>query len=553
MIKIKILGINDCKDAAAVVIKDGKIESAVEEERFIYKRHKDVFPYKSVNYSLKNKDVDCITYGMDYKRFKVPSLKNYFIPLLLSQKRIRILGVMDKIPQRYVGKIADLCYSALFKGLMAQRAKQRRELDFKLKKPSYIIPHHLAHAASAYRVSGFKKANILVLDGSGEAESTSLFVGNNEITKLKSYSQDNSLGILYTMVTILLGLSRYGQGKTMALASYGKEDKQFQNMLRFKGRDYEVSMNKLPELSKLKRYPHEKLQKIHEDIAATLQTKLETAALNLLETLYEQTGYKNLCIAGGVALNCAMNSALLNSDYVKRIFVQPAANDAGVALGSALELAYEKGFKSKRMMHAYYGPEYTNDEIKETLLKTKLDCSFYEDIEGVAADLLSKDKIIGWFQGKMELGPRALGNRSILASPTKSYTRDKVNDIKKRERWRPLAPSVLEEKMKFYFINTHPSPFMNLTFEVNPEKQHEIPAIVHVDGSARVQTVTKEANKRYYNLIKKFETNTGIPLLLNTSFNSRNQPIVRTPADAINTFKYVGLDYLIMGNWVIKK
>lgn len=550
---MKILGVNDCKDAAAVIIEDGKIISAVEEERFIYKRHKDAFPHKSIDYSLKNRDIDHITYGIDHDKFKVPSFKNYLIPLTFFKKRIKCLDVLDKLPQNYIRRFADACYYIFFKNLMAQRMRDRRKLGLKLKKPSHIIPHHLAHAASAYRASGFGKANILVLDGSGETESASLFIGDGEITKLKSYSQDNSLGILYTMVTVLLGLSRYGQGKTMALASYGNENPQFQKILQINDQGYQVSMNKVPTLNKFKRYSNERIQRIHEDIAATLQTRLEAAALKLLETIYMQTGYKNLCLAGGVALNCAMNSALLNSEYVRHIFVQPAANDAGIALGSALELAYQQGFKSQKMVHAYCGSEYTNDEIKEVLSKSKLKYSFHEDIESVATDLLIKNKIIGWFQGRMEFGPRALGNRSILANPMEFSIRDKVNDVKQRERWRPLAPSVLEEKMKFYFVNPHPSYFMNLTFQVRSEKQNEVPAIVHVDGSARVQTVVKETNKRFYCLIKKFGKNTGVPILLNTSFNTKNQPIVRTPKDAIETFKRMGLDYLVVGNWIVEK
>ena len=293
--------------------------------------------------------------------------------------------------------------------------------------------------------------------------------------------------------------------------------------------------------------------KLKRSIAATLQFSLEETATMLAEEVFEHTGYRNLCMAGGVALNCKMNSVILNSDFVNKIYIPSAPNDSGVALGAAIEVATQQGYRFKKLDHAYLGLVYYKNEIVKELKRSGLSFEYSEDIERIAAELISQGKIIGWFQGKMEFGPRALGNRSILADPTDPKIADKVNDIKHRERWRPLAPSILEEKMGNYFEKPYPSPFMSLTFQVKGEKQKEIPSVTHVDGSSRVQTVNKKANPKFYKLIKKFHNLTGVPLVLNTSFNDSGQPIVMTPKDAIESFRSMNLNFLIIGNYLIKK
>jgi len=272
----------------------------------------------------------------------------------------------------------------------------------------------------------------------------------------------------------------------------------------------------------------------------------------LVEELYEQTGYKNLCLAGGVALNCKMNFALLNSDFVKDMYIPSSPNDAGTSLGAALEVANKHGAKFKRLDYAYLGPEYGDEEIEKCVKGSNLKFEYYKDIEGVAAELISKGYVVGWFQGRMEFGPRALGNRSILADPTNPKIADKVNNIKHREKWRPLAPSISEERMGKYFEKPYPSPFMSLTFQVKEEKQKEIPSVTHVDGSARVQTVNRKTNPKFYKVIKEFGRITGTPVILNTSFNDMGQPIVMTPKDAIESFKRMNLDYLAIGNYLVK-
>lgn len=555
---MEILGIGDSSDSASVLLRDSSIFSCIEEERFSKKRHVDVFPKESIKYHLKKANSVNLAYGMNHPGFIIPRFDNYIIYPSLLPIRFPGCNSLSKLPQGFFINTANVAYWIAFKKLIYTRLVQRKRLSLRLKKRHDIVHHHLSHAAASYRVSGFRNSNILVLDGSGEDASTTLFAAdrNGEIEKIKSFNQNNSLGILYTMITALLGFGRFGQGKTMGLSPYGTPNKKFMKMILTGKGSYAVQMNRVKNLINYKRFLNQPIKKIHKDIAASLQHSLEKTALILVKHLYETTGYKNLCLSGGVALNCSMNSFLLNSGYVKNIFIQPAANDAGTALGAALELAYHKGIKFKKLKHAYLGPSYGNESIRTALKKSKLRFHNYKDIEGKAAELLARNKIIAWFQGNMEFGPRALGNRSILAAPDSKEIRDKVNTIKQRESWRPLAPSILEEEASKYFLNIVDSPFMNLTFKVRPEKKQEIGGVVHVDSSARLQTVSKEINKPFYNLIKAFYQIKGLPLVLNTSFNSRGMPIVMTPEDAISEFlkmERLGLNYLVMGNYLISK
>ncbi|MCK4240109.1 MAG: carbamoyl transferase, partial [Candidatus Atribacteria bacterium] len=270
--------------------------------------------------------------------------------------------------------------------------------------------------------------------------------------------------------------------------------------------------------------------------------------------LHDETGIRRFCLAGGSALNCVGNGKLLEQDFVDEIFIQPAASDDGTAIGAAY-LLYTAEHKSRfKMEHAYWGPEYSNEEVEEVLKKFDFKFDYYDDIEGIVAELLNRGEIVGRFQGRMEIGPRALGNRSILANPTIPEMADEVNiKVKHREPWRPFAPSMLEESAKEYLKNSYPSPFMILSSKVIEEKQKEIPAVVHVDGTTRAQTVTKKINQRYYRLISEFEKVSGVPVILNTSLNDRGEPIVCSPFDAINTFKKTGLTYLAIENYMVRK
>jgi len=302
------------------------------------------------------------------------------------------------------------------------------------------------------------------------------------------------------------------------------------------------------------RFKDEPMTQHYMDIAASGQRQLEKAGLKLLEIVSKHSKSRNLSLAGGITLNCTMNSMLYNSGMVDNIFIQPAAGDAGVSLGAACCAAVKKSYPLKKMEHTYFGPSYTNQQIGEILKRLKIGAVYHEKIEEVAASEIASGKIIGWFQGRMEFGPRALGSRSILADPRDPDMKDKINSlIKFREEFRPFAPSVLEEYKDEYFKSCPVSPFMTMIFDVQPDKKDVIPAVVHVDGTCRVQTVSKKTNLRYWTLIKKFQDLTGVPVVLNTSLNVNAEPIVESPSQAIATFAGCGMDVMILGNYYISK
>lgn len=546
-------------NSAAALVKDGKLIAMAEEERFNRIKHSKGFPYpkKSIDFCLKYagitlKNVDSISLGWA----SIPT--NLWMGFISSFKNPLFL----------------LKFPDIIKNLKTHKKyKHFNKLKY--------YPHHLAHASSSYFVSGFKKANIISMDGQGEVSSTLLAQGSgNNIKKIKEYSTLNSIGALYESFTDYLGFLRHShEGKVMGLASYGKPIYDTKPILRWTKNGYscetiqrylsilKYSFRKLQgekiesfgELLKKnygpKRNKDEPLTKRHQNIAATIQHIQEKAVVKLARYLYEKNGIQDFCLAGGSALNCIANGVLLEQDFVKNIYVQPASSDAGNAIGVAF-LEYIRLTKKPvkfEMTHAYWGPEYTNEEIKKVLKEKGIKYKFYKNIEKVTAELIAKGNIIGWFQGRMEIGPRALGNRSILADPTDKNMKDKINlQVKHRENWRPFAPSILAESAKEYFENAYPSPFMILSFKVKKEKWKVIPSVVHIDGTTRPQTVTKETNPRYYKLIKEFEKIKKVPILLNTSFNDRGEPIVCSPQDAINTFKKTNLDYLAIGNYLIK-
>jgi len=544
---INILGLNTLlHDVGCGLITNNTINYAIEEERLSRIKHHEGFlfgggaPELSMNKCLKkiNYKIENVAFGWDVNYFK--SLKLFYGNLYNL-----IIPLTNK---RLLNESSCSIFKLFF--------YYKRYFDFvkKIKrniKNVYFVPHHLAHSASVYRTSGYKKCNVLVLDASGEKSSISLYIGKKGSLQLfKDFQLSSSIGNLYHSVTRLISMGYYGEGKTMGLAPYGKVDKKFE-LIQLNKNNFKIDYHKLLRIAILLNKKNS--LELKRNIAATLQAELEETTLMLAEQLYEQTGYKNLCVAGGVALNCKMNSALLNSDFVNNIYTSSAPHDAGVALGAALEVAIQQGHKFNILNHAYLGPKYSKSEIEMELKKSNLKFEYYSDIEGIAAELISEGYIIGWFQGRMEFGPRALGNRSILANPTNPKIADKVNDIKHRERWRPLAPSILEEKVGKYFEKPYPSPFMSLTFQVKKEKQKEIPAVTHIDGSARVQTVNRRSNPQFYKLIKEFKKLSGVPLVLNTSFNDKDEPIVMSPKDAIASYKNMALDFLIIGNYLVKK
>lgn len=518
---------------SACLIEDNKIIAIGEEERFLEFKHAfGQLPIKSTGYCLKEagiklKDVDKVAVDWDPKIF------------------------LKKITKIGLGKTVSNAFSYLGLKGRIETLKKLLKFYYEAEKEIQPIEHHITHAYSAFPFSGFKDSVCISLDGYGEMTSTLVF--SPKEGKLKEIYVPTSLGVFYTEVTRWLGFDHLEEGKTMGLASYGKEKYDFSKYISWGKGDYKLIPN-LRERFEKDFGPMRRGGPItgkHENFAYTAQKYLEEVMLHLAN--YYAEG-KNLCLAGGVALNCVANGRIIKEAGIKDIFIQPMANDAGGALGAAAYLAVEDGHKFEKQYHAYYSQGVNNEEVEKLLKQAKLKYEYHEDPSGVVAELLSKSKIVGWFQDRMEIGPRALGNRSILADPRKAEMKDIINNrVKHREPFRPFAPSMLEEEMKNYLKDPYPSPFMILSFDVLQDKQNVIPAVTHVDGTARPQSVTKKQNPKYYKLIKEFGKETGVPVVLNTSFNIRGKPISRTPREAVSLLYTEDMDALMMGNYLLKK
>jgi carbamoyltransferase len=424
------------------------------------------------------------------------------------------------------------------------------------------VPHHLAHAASAFHASPYQSAAVLTLDGRGERATTSYYVGNGQqLIEHGVVTMPHSIGLLYEQVTSYLGyLHSSDEYKVMALASFGKPEyvEPLRNLVRLVGEgQYVIGPLNLQDWFGPPRRRGGPLEQRHYDLARSLQQVLEETTLELVGWLHESTGQSALCLAGGVALNCVLNARLRSEGPFKDVWVQPAAGDAGTALGAALwvDAQVQPAAEGRRsaMEHVFWGPAYRDDEIEALLRRAKLSYRRLGNVSEETAALLEHDLIIGWFQGGMEFGPRALGARSILASPTNPSMQDRLNDIKDREDFRPVAPVVLEEEAKDWFVDAVVSPFMLFVFDVKPDKAGRIPAVRHVDGTARVQTINRGQHPLYYDLLKAFKQRTGVPVLVNTSFNVRGEPIVCTPRDAVSAFFASPLDALVIGSFLLEK
>jgi len=560
-----ILGIGGYTlDAAAVLVKDGELIAAVEEERFTRRKHESGMPFKAIDYCLKTanitlKNIDHI--GFSYK------------PWLRISRRIpyRILKI-PKAPFYSIGYIVDEINSTGHYLSELKQLKQNKNTRI------HFIEHHVAHAASVFLTSPFEESAILTMDYMGEWTSTLMGKGTgSKIKKIKEIKFPHSLGILYAAVTKYLGFQHGNdEYKVMGLASYGEPAyiDVFKDMVKLLP-DGEYRMNpdyftywasagsregfmsqKFIDACGPIRTRDQEIEKRHMDIAASLQKILEDTTLHITNYLHKKTGEKNLCIAGGVGLNCSMNSRVLQDSPFESVFVQPSAHDAGTALGAAYYI-YNTMLGNDRnfvINHAYWGPEYSDEEIKAELDLDKLKYTHHRDISKKCAELINDGKIIGWFQERAEWGPRALGNRSILANATSREMQDIVNKyVKHREDFRPFAPAVLKESSGDFFDFNHESPFMLFICDVKPEKRKLIPAVTHTDGTARVQTVDQKYNKLFYDVIKNFGEITGIPIVLNTSFNVAGEPVVTTPKEAIRCFFSTGIDCLIMGNYLVEK
>src|SRR5690242_4661738 len=544
-------------DAACCLLKDGVLVAAVEEERFSRNKHDAGIPKLAFNYCLEEggltiDQIDCVVYYEEPAK-KLARQIWMKLPGLPSEKKV--LGRLHpRRPEREIREV--LGYDG----------------------PIEYVGHHQAHAASTFYYSGFKEAAIFTVDGVGEWDTTSFERGRgDDLELLETVEFPHSLGLLYSTITGYLGFEvNEGEYKVMGLAPYGKPrhvdlirkliinqprgqyelDLRYFDFTSFK-RMYSDEMVSL--LGHPPRQPRTEIRDFHKDLARSLQYVLEEILMDKLAYLHELTGMENLCMAGGVALNCVANGRIKREGPFKRLFVQPAAGDSGGALGAAA-IAYKQrtngAGKSLTLNHAYLGPAFTSDEVASLVESTGIKAQDFrgrevELIEGVA-QRLAAGKIIGWFQGRMEFGPRALGARSILADPRGDKTQDRINSIiKQRESFRPFAPAVLEDRAAAHFDLDHPSRYMLETCQVTSPIR--LPAITHVDGSARVQTVDEETNPRFARLLRTFERLTGCPILLNTSFNLNYEPIVCTPADALICFIRSGLDALVLEDYLIDR
>jgi carbamoyltransferase len=548
-------------DSSAALLRDGQILAAAAEERFTRIKHTVDFPVRSLQWCLEEggigfNDLDAIVF------YEKPFLK--FERILRSHLRM---------------------YPASWKSF---RAFLPMWLNHKLQVPQYIrqttgykgkiffSDHHYAHAASAFLPSPFDEALVMTTDGTGEW--STLTMGEGKGTKISLERElrfPHSIGLLYSSITAHLGFKvNGGEGKVMGLASYGqprylaalkeiidvREDGSFRLDLDYFAFHYDLVMTNPRFAAKFfpVRAPESELRSEHEDLAASLQALTEEILIKIVRTAHKRYGHKSLCMAGGVALNCVANGKILENTPIEKIFVQPAAGDDGGSLGAAL-YAYTAlfgGTKRWPMEHAYLGNRWSDAEIEAALHARAATFERVEDdvLFDRVAGWIADGKIVGWCQGAMEFGPRALGNRSILADPRPEGMKDHVNArVKHREFFRPFAPAILAERCAEFFKLDQPSPFMLLACDVLEDKRSVVPAITHVDGTARVQTVTPTSNDRFYALIQAFERRTGVPILLNTSFNVRGEPIVCTPDDAWRCFAGTELDHLVLGNYVVSK
>ena len=647
-----ILGINAYHgDAAAAIIKDGKLLAAVEEERFNRVKHCAGFPAESIRYCLRAagigiEEVEHIGVSRDpsahlHKKILFAAsraAKQVAVGRSSRQEAVsvidegtgeRVTGQGERGSRDQEGKEKGIGNGeeengsngqkrgsgvfAQIKDRLGNAAKIRdlkevlaRELNVptsKLRAQFHNIEHHRAHLASSFYVSPFERAALLSIDGFGDFISTMWAMGEgNSIKVLDQVEYPHSTGIVYTATTQFLGFPYYGdEGKIMGLAPYGRPRfmEEFRDLIRTEDRgQFRLNLDYFrhhaegvdmtwdqgsPKIGRIfsdqfaqtfgpARDAGAPLTEREQDIAASLQQRLEEVGFHVLNHLYEQTGLTDLGLSGGVAYNSVMNGKILLNTPFRRVYVQAAAGDSGTALGVCYEI-YNRVTQPVRlrasdsrqptqtdslryvMTGAYTGPEFTNEEIQAELESSNLVYETFTDAELTkrAAQDIADGLVLGWFQGRMEFGPRALGNRSIVVDPRRAEMKDTLNErIKKREPFRPFAPSILEERTADYFEQSHPAPTMLMVYQVRPERRAEIPAVTHVDGSGRLQTVSREVNPRYYQLISDFNELTGVPVVLNTSFNE-NEPIVCTPRHAIDCFLKTRMDVLYLGNYAVRR
>jgi len=544
-------------DAAAALIESGNVIAAVEEERFSRKKFDRSFPKNSIDYCLKYagieaNDLDAIAFFWDPRLYLAERLKYFF---------------------RYLPNTVNLIRYGSDQGrLLGIERELRKRYNYKGK--FYFVEHHLAHAASAFLLSPFEKASIISVDGIGEFDTTWCGTGEGSIIRpIYKLSAPYSLGQVYSSVTQYLGFSRLSdEYKVMGLAAYGKPKfiDHFRDIIPLDSKLYKVDIRYFSYFwGGKKRYsgrfervfgpprkPDEEISQRHKDIAASLQMRLEEVICHIIKKAVEYTGINDVCLAGGVALNSVANGLLTENKIAENVFIPPCASDSGASLGAALFVHYRTPGCDRRicLRTAFLGPSYGIKDIEAALNKKKIKYRKTDNVYAEAAGFLNEGKVIGWFRGRMEFGQRALGARSIIADPRFPEMKNIVNKkIKYREPFRPFAASIMKEYQSDFFYHSRQTPFMTEVFRVKEGKAAEVPAIVHVDGTCRIQTVIKNDNPCLWQLIDEFRKLTNIPLVLNTSFNRKNEPIVNTPEEALECFYDTGLDALFMEDFIVEK
>lgn len=558
------LGCSSGHDSGAAIIIGNRLVAAIEEERLTRRKHDNTFPRQSIRFCLEqagvtNEQVDTVIVG--------------WTPHGHMLRKLSLLAYRSKSPKvirRKVDFLRNLHFATINDGKMIRSMFPAARFEY--------IEHHMAHAASAFFASRFERASIISLDGRGEWSTGLLGLGEDtRVNKIQESFWPQSLGLLYLAFTRYLGFGNYDEYKVMGLAAYGQPTylDEMRKIFRF---DPDHIFHVDPDYIQHQSYadcekghywtratekrfgpprrPDEEITQHHMDVANSLQTRLNEVGVEIADHIIKKTGVRNLCMAGGVSLNGVMNYHIHKELGLDDMFVQPASNDGGISLGAALYGYHTLDGNRERIDfdHAYWGSGFTNDEIEAELTNYQIAARRLGDVPATVARLVSDGKIIGWFQGRSELGPRALGSRSIIADPRPAEHKDVVNArIKFREEFRPFAPSVLEEHCGDWFDLEIASPYMLMIPDVREDKREVIQAVTHVDGTARPQTVNREASPRYYELIESFFQLTGCPLILNTSFNVKGEPIVDSPADALRCFFSTGLDYLVLGDFIVSK
>lgn len=572
---------------AAALLKDGKLEFFIENEKLNrIKGSRDGFPAEAIKASLKFanlrlNDIDEIVYPLSPQRYSwnvfKQGVKSVFEALInLFRFKRNNSNEVSLIPDRILIALSGLPFFR--KELIKYHLRFSGIGESSEKLPKIVfVPHHLAHAASVFYTSGMDKATIVIADGVGETESTTIWKGEGlKLARLDQIPFPNSLGEYYAAFTEFCGFKTYQQeGKTMGLAAYGHEDKgiyeKMKKVIRIDEESYKVNpkytiygshsygtsySDKLVDLFGPPRHPDGEITEYYKNIAFAAQDHLEKATLEIVRKAVRLTGIKNVCFSGGVAMNCKLNGFLEHSGVADKVFVFPASNDAGAGLGAAMVRSVEAGEDPRfKLEHAYYGPNATDAEIEEAIkdIKTPYQKVDLNDLSEIG-DMLADKKVVGLYTLRNEFGARALGARSIMADARSPEMVDIVNKkVKRREAWRPFAPVIMEGHEKDFFIDARTSRYMMKAYQVKPEKKDIIPAVTHVDGTCRPQSINKDTNPVYFEILNQFYAKTGVPVLMNTSFNVRGEPIVCRPIEALRCFLSTGMDALLIGPYLLKK